>query len=261
MPNSERFEIIMPEDPRYRDRVRGLTRAAWPEFMLHDAVANEHWHELLDRFAGFQVALYDRENDEAAAMANSFPLRWTAPLAELPDGGWDWAFEEAVRQHQQGLTPNLSCAIQVAIRPEYRRYRLSRPVLEALHQIATQQGFEHLIVPLRPSQKSQYPLTSIDDYVNWQNSVGLPFDAWLRVHVRAGAQVLKCCHTSKTMRGTVAEWETWTGLRFPQTDRYIIPDALTPIQIDREQDEGIYVEPNVWVAHPVLAQEKRADKI
>jgi len=32
---------------------------------------------------------------------------------------------------------------------------------------------------------------------------------------------------------------------------HVVPDALVPVAIDWERDEGRYVEPNVWMCHPV----------
>ena len=49
--------------------------------------------------------------------------------------------------------------------------------------------------------------------------------------------------------GTVAQWEEWTELAFPESGSYVVPGALVPVEIDREQDEGLYVEPNVWMVH------------
>ncbi|HSJ87518.1 MAG TPA: hypothetical protein VK909_09950, partial [Anaerolineales bacterium] len=117
--------------------------------------------------------------------------------------------------------------------------------------IAKSNGYGHLVAPVRPNEKSKYPLTSIDDYIRWTTDDGLPFDAWLRVHARVGAKILKPCHASMTIRGSGADWESWTGLKFPQSGAYHIPGALNPMQIDVERDEGIYVEPNVWMVHEV----------
>src|SRR5215213_11696404 len=64
--SSDRFQIITPAHADYRNLVRGLTREVWPEFMLHDRVANENWHELFNRFWGYQLALYDTENHRVA---------------------------------------------------------------------------------------------------------------------------------------------------------------------------------------------------
>jgi len=85
--------------------------------------------------------------------------------------------------------------------------------------------------------------------VAWKTEAGLPFDAWLRIHVRTGGKVVKVCHISKTVRGTRAEWEQWTGIKFPQSGEYIIPGALNPIKMNDEKDVGIYIEPNVWMVH------------
>jgi hypothetical protein len=49
--------------------------------------------------------------------------------------------------------------------------------------------------------------------------------------------------------GTVAEWEEWTGMAFPESGEYVVPGALVPVTIDRERDQGRYVEPNVWMLH------------
>jgi GNAT superfamily N-acetyltransferase len=249
--NSARFQVITPSHPRFRDLVRGMTREVWPEFMLHERVANENWHELLDRFPDYQFALYDTLEDRAAGMGNSFPLRWDEVLDNLPEEGWDWAFQQAVANHKQGLTPNLHCAIQIIVRPAYRGKGLSSPMVQAVRAVTKSQGLPRLIIPLRPSEKPRYPLISLDDYIRWQNEDGEPLDLWLRVHVREGARIIKVCHQAKTICGTRREWEEWTGMKFPQSGRYIISGALEPIKMSTEEDEGIYIEPNVWIVHEV----------
>jgi hypothetical protein len=54
--------------------------------------------------------------------------------------------------------------------------------------------------------------------------------------------------------GTVAEWEEWTEIALPESGAYVVPGALVPVEIDRERDEGVYVEPNVWMVHPPAKQ-------
>ena len=248
--NTSRFQIISPSDlPDYRARAGAIAEASWPEFMLHDPVADEHWHELFDRFTDYQFALLDTETDCMAAMANSLPFFWDRPLDELPEGGWDWVFLKAVEDHKQGVAPNIQSAIQINIHPDYQSQGLSSRMVQAMRAIGQSKGFQHLVAPVRPNQKSKYPLISIDDYITWTNSEGLPFDAWLRVHARAGARVIKPCHESMIICGTRLKWEEWTGMKFPQSGRYHIPGALTPIEIKIEKDEGVYIEPNVWVVH------------
>lgn len=249
--SADRFQVITPAHAEYRNLVRGLTKEVWPEFMLHDRVANENWRELFDRFIEYQLSLYDTQNDRVAGMANSFPLRWEDRFENLPGDGWDWAFQESVSNHKQGIEPNVHCAIQIVVRPEYRGQGLSAPMVEAVRGVTASKGLKALIIPIRPSEKHKYPLINLDDYITWKTEQGLPFDPWLRVHVRAGARIIKVCHESKRIRGTVAEWEEWTGLKFPQSGEYVVPGALNPIEINMEQDEGIYIEPNVWIVHEV----------
>ena len=248
--NKDRFQVINSvSNKEYRHLVRGLMKEVWPEFMLHDRVANENWHEMLDRIPEYQFALYDTEQQRVAGMGNSFSLRWEDRLENLPEEGWDWAFQEAVKHHKQGVLPNVHCAIQIVLRSEYQGQGLSVPMVEAVRAVTKSMSLERLIIPLRPSEKSKYPLTRMDEYITWKEEENFPLDAWLRVHTKLGARVIKVCHRSKIIQGTCDEWETWTGLRFPQSGPYVIPGALNPIEIDIEQDEGIYIEPNVWIVH------------
>ena len=248
--NTSRFQRIKPGDlPDYRDRAGDISEASWPEFMMHDPIANENWHELFDRFSEYQFALMDTETNRMAAMANGLPFRWDQDISELPEGGWDWVFLQAVEGHKNGVAPNIQSAIQIAIHPDYRSQGLSTKMIQAMRAIGQSKGFKYLVAPVRPNQKSNYPLISIDDYIRWTNSEGLPFDAWLRVHVRVGARILKPCHQAMSIPGTRADWEGWTGMKFPQSGKYYVPGALNPMDMDIENDKGFYVEPNVWMVH------------
>lgn len=250
--DSSRFKLITPKDlGDYREQAGDIAEASWPEFMLHDAVADEHWHELFDRFEEFQFALLDTETTRMAAMGNSVPFHWDEPLEELPEGGWDWVFVKAIEDHKSSVQPNIQSAIQIAIHPDYQGQGLSSVMAEAMRRITKSKGYGNLVAPVRPSLKSKYPLTNIDDYITWTNGEGLPFDAWLRVHARLGARIIKPCHEAMTIRGTRAEWEEWTGLKFYQSGNYVIVGGLNPMKMDLEKGEGIYIEPNVWMQHSI----------
>ncbi len=250
--DTSRFQLITPNDlDDYDEQADGIANASWPEFMLHDPIANSNWHELFDRFNDYQFALWDTETNRMAAMGNSLPFHWDKDLSELPEGGWDWVFLQAIENHKNGVVPNIQSAIQIAIHPDYQSQGLSALMVKAMRAIGASKGFKNLVAPVRPNQKSKYPLTSIDDYITWQTDAGLPFDAWLRVHVRAGARIIKPCHQAMNIRGTRTEWEEWTKLKFPQSGEYIIPGALNSMKMDVEKDEGVYVEPNVWMVHPL----------
>jgi len=96
--------------------------------------------------------------------------------------------------------------------------------------------------------------TPMRRYVRWRREDGVPFDPWLRVHWHLGAKLLRVAPRSMAVTGTVAEWEEWTTMTFPESGRYIVPGALTPVTIDRRRNRGRYVEPNVWMRHPVTRE-------
>jgi hypothetical protein len=54
-------------------------------------------------------------------------------------------------------------------------------------------------------------------------------------------------------RGSVSDWERWTGLWLPDSGEYVVRGAMNPVSIDRERDEGVLTEPNVWMVHAVQA--------
>ena len=177
--NADRYKIISPNDlADYREQAGNIAEISWPEFMLQDLIANEHWHELFDRFNEYQFALLDTEMNRMAAMANSLPFFWDKPLEDLPEGGWDWVFLQAIEDHKKSVKPNIQSAIQINIHPEYQSQGLSSIMVQAMRGIGKTRGFQSLVAPVRPNQKSKYPLTSIDDYITWETDGGLPFDAW-----------------------------------------------------------------------------------
>ena len=92
---------------------------------------------------------------------------------------------------------------------------------------------------------------TIERYVAWRRDDGVLFDPWLRVHQRLGAQPLGIAPATVTVSGTVADWEEWTGLAFPASGSYVVPGALQPVSIDREQDLGLYEDHNLWMEHAV----------
>ena len=145
--------------------------------------------------------------------------------------------------------PTLVSAIQVLVDRNRHGSGLSATMLGEMRRIAAGAGYGDLVAPVRPSLKSRYPLTPMEEYVTWTTAEGLPFDPWLRVHARAGATIEKVCAESMIIPGSVADWEEWTGMRFPASGTYVIPGALEPVEIDVQADRGVYVEPNVWMHH------------
>ena len=239
--------VTLAERPDLADALDDHNGAAWPEFMLHFPVANRLWHHLDEELAGWQHMLVDPAGRIAAA-GNSAPLAWNGTDDDLP-AGWDDQFERTVAGLRAGIAPNTLGAIQIVVAPEHRGDRLAGRMVEVFRERARVAGFGALIACVRPTDKHRYPLTPIERYAAWTRADGLPFDAWIRLHVRLGARVVRAAPESMTTTGSVADWERRTGLAFPESGSYVVPFATNPVEVDREADRVTYNDANVWVVH------------
>jgi hypothetical protein len=140
-------------------------------------------------------------------------------------------------------------ALAAMVAPSHQRRGLSAAILQVMRATAAGHGLTALIAPVRPTLKHRYPLTSIERYMHWTQPDGSPFDPWLRVHWRLGAEFLQVAPHSMVVTGTVQEWEAWTGMSFPESGPYVVPGALQPVLIDLEKDCGRYEDPNIWMRH------------
>lgn len=245
--------FTLDDRPDLIQEVGRLHRAAWPRFMQHDPVADAYWPALTEYFAEVQLALCD-ESGRVIAAAHTIPVQWDGTLAGLP-AGWDAVLEKGVQGRWQGVVPTTLSALAVVIAPELRGKGLSEMMVRAMKELAAIYGWDALIAPVRPTQKSLYPLTPMERYIRWTQPDGLPHDRWLRVHTRLGARILTVAPRSMVIPAPIADWQAWTGLIFPESGTYVVPGALHPLQVDCETNIACYEEPNVWMHHPVAEPE------
>ncbi len=217
----------------------------WPEFIHHDQAVRRWWSALYERFRDFQFALYDEDSDIVLGEGCSIPIRWDGRTESLPEGVTvlEYGFSEP--------EPNVLCALVAVVDPRQHGKGLSGLIIKGMAEAARSAGLECLLAPVRPTWKERYPLTPMESYMRWTRADGLPFDPWIRLHHRLGAEILAVAPRSLDIRGTVSEWEAWTEMAFPETGEYVVKGALVPVTIDRERDQGRYVEPNVWMRHAV----------
>lgn len=223
----------------------------WPEFMLHDTVANKHWVRLYSEFPEYQFALFDRESGKMAVAGNCIPLFWDEDPENLPNGGWDWTVITGFRNKSEEVQPNAVSALSIAVSHEFRGRKLSSCMVEIMKETGRRNGLGTLLAPVRPSLKRDYPLIPMEKYIMWKNAEGLPFDPWLRVHVRGGGKIAGVCGASMTIPGSLKDWKDWTGMKFPGSGRYIVEGALVPVEINTDPGACMYIEPNVWVVHEI----------
>ena len=228
--------------------IASLEQGIWPEFMYHDQVLEQLFGRVISECAEYQFYVWDDEREEVVGGGNAIPAAWDGHAATLPAGGVDAVVE--ARFSADPPTPNVLCALQILIAPEYRGQALSSRMIQRMAEIGRAHGLDTLIAPVRPNLKDSYPLTPIERYIEWRRPDGQLLDPWLRTHERLGAEIARIAPESMRIPGTVAQWEEWTGLAFPESGSYVVPGALVPVEIDRERDEGLYVEPNVWMVHP-----------
>ena len=210
------------------------------EFARHGETHLRYGPRLREEFGEFQFETKD------GARGGTLPVHWDGTIDDLPRG-IDGVFERAFEQSDG----NVLSAIGVYV-PEVLRGRgLSRRALEQMLELARSKGFDTLIAPVKPTWKDRYPITPLERYAAWKRDDGLPFDPWMRTHARLGAEILTTEPHSVKVSGTVAEWESWTEMAFPESGEYVIPGGLAPLEINREQDTGLYWEPNVWMRHAV----------
>ncbi len=241
--------VTFTQRPDLRAAIEELVIAGWQTFMLHDTYANQHWDKLYTQFADFQFMLLD--GDDLIAVGNSIAVRWDGSDDSLPDDGWDAMLVSGMEDYEAGATPDTLCALSITIRPSHLGRGISQRVVRAMRDIAKQHSLKALIAPVRPTQKSQYPLIPMEQYITWKRDDGMLFDPWLRTHARLGARVVKVSPQAMLITGSIAEWQEWTQMTFPGSGQYIIPDGLVPVTVDLDRDQATYIEPNVWMVHPV----------
>lgn len=227
------------------------SEAVWPQYNLHADVFDDWWAPLEEDLSEYQFALVDEETDTVLAEGHTGPLDWDGDDANLPDG-IDSALRNVISGHREGRRPDTLCAFAAEVDPAVRQRGLSGELLKGMRELARRHGLRRLIAPVRPSWKERYPLAPIERYVTWRRDDGQLLDPWMRLHERLGARVATPLPRSMRISGTLADWESWTGLAFPESGEYVFPHGLAPLTVDRDAGSGLYHEPNVWMVHPEL---------
>jgi GNAT superfamily N-acetyltransferase len=244
--------FTLRERPDLRAQVFGSElQSVWPEFMRHDAASQLYFApKLFDRYLDY--AFVGVAEGKVVARAFSVPFAFGMDgRAELPDAGWDGVIRWAHDDQISNRAASAASALEISLLPEMRGKNTSLQMLDAMKANARAKGFSDLYAPVRPNQKHLQPQTPMRDYARTLDDNGLPVDAWLRTHVRVGGTIVKIAPCSMTIVGSIAEWSHWTGLTFDRSGEFIIADALVPVLVSLEQDHAVYVEPNVWVRHPL----------
>lgn len=191
----------------------GLFRGLWPEYNHHGIHTAAYFGALFPRLAEFQALFVDERSSRLVARGRTIPFRWDVAMTARGSG-------------------------------------MSSLVVATMVELARAHALCSLVAPVRSSKKDCYPLTPIDRYAQWRRSDGLPFDPWLRVHVRIGGRILRAQPRSMHIVAPARDWEASTGMSFPEEGDYVFPGGLAPLRV--WDGQGDYWEPNVWVAHDAM---------
>ncbi|WP_052423015.1 hypothetical protein [Nonomuraea candida] len=222
----------------------------WQPFVLNDPIA--------DLFYAFATTTYrdhvlvaDDDSEPGRLVARACMIPFVREGGELPDDGWDGVIRSGRLARERGLAADAVSALEITVRRDLQGKGLSSVMVAVMRDHAARLGHRELVAPVRPNHKHLEPHTPMSEYAFRTRPDGLPHDPWLRVHVRAGGTIVKVAPRSMVVPGTLAEWRAWTGLPFDRTGPVEVPGALTPVHCDVPHDHAVYVEPNVWVSHPL----------
>ncbi|QES50975.1 N-acetyltransferase [Streptomyces venezuelae] len=241
----------LAERPELAGRLWDMTDS-WPEFASQDPLSWLLYPRMVAELPEYVLVATD--GDAVVARGFSVPFALHAPgRGGLPARGWDqvllWTFSDLRRE----VAPDTVSAIEISVAAGRQGEGLSGLMLAAMRENARARGFAEVVAPVRPSGKPAEPDTPIEEYAYRTREDGLPYDPWLRVHVRAGGVIDSVAPLSMTISGSLAEWREWTGLPFDTAGPVHVPGALVPVHCAPDQGHAVYVEPNVWVRHPLSA--------
>jgi hypothetical protein len=242
------FDVVtLKQRPELEEQVERLHKETWDKFL--DGAPWLYWDSLFDTFADFQILLCD-PSDMVIGLGHTVPFDWDGTTEDLPPM-LDEVIKRALDAYHQGRTPTALSALAAIVPLKHQKRGLSSEIIRAMRSLAVEHNLTSVVVPVGPTLKHLYPLTPMERYVHWKRPDGSPFDPWIRVHWRLGAQQLCVAPKTAISTGTVAEWEEWTGMSFPESGAYIVPGALQPVEIDRERNIGRYEDPGVWMRHRI----------
>jgi GNAT superfamily N-acetyltransferase len=225
--------------------MEALFAEGFPEFISGDKEVDKYIARVRESFREYDIILTD-EYDQLAATGWGVPILWSAEMSELPSSFAD-ALRQSVEVHDALGAADAFVIGGAVVHPALKGRGTAESLIRALCDTAAAHHLAKVVAPVRPTRKHLYPLLDIDAYAAWVRNDGMPWDPWLRLHVRIGGRVIGFAREAQTMTGTVSQWEEWTGLEFPLSGDTIIPRGMAPLRIDKTADFGTYVEPNVWV--------------
>jgi amino acid adenylation domain-containing protein/non-ribosomal peptide synthase protein (TIGR01720 family) len=250
--NTTRYQLYsLAQRPELKKIADHLHRSAWPDYFAGDAVMQTYWPRLANEFGPYQFLLLN-DNNSVVALGNAIPIYWDGTLANLPVG-WDDGLERGFNTNSNTL-PNTLLILAAVTATEHMGSGLSSGILQAFKAIALTHHLEHLIAPVRPTGKTQFPHMTFSDYCNLKREDGLSVDNWLRTHERIKGKILKISLQSQLIKAGLADWQTWVDCPLTISGLQQFKDTLQPANVNIEAGYVEYYDPCVWIEHPLQSE-------
>lgn len=220
---------------------------AFPKIISESEVIKKNWTKLENYFPEYQQFLID-PNEELIGFINTVPFHFNKSLSELPEFGWDWMFEKAITDYETKTNPNFLGGLQVIVKSKFQGKGFSKQILNYTKNFIKSTKLLNLVIPIRPTEKHKFPQMPMTAYLKLKNENEI-YDPWIRTHIKGGAQIIKVCEKSMTMKGDIKFWESMLNKKILKSGKYKLEGALDLITIDCENNIGQYVEPNIWIKY------------
>ncbi len=227
-------------------QVADLDDRSWPIFLQNGDAKS--WKHLYDELADTVILFVN--NDKVISAGFTVPIQWNNELTDLP-ASIEEILQRGLEIKYSNQEPDTLVPIGALVDKHYQGQGLSRAILIEMKKLAAKLNLSKLIVPVRPTHKSRYPLQSITEYTSWKNKDNQYYDPWLRVHEKLGAKIIKITASTLTVKGSLLDWSKWTNMVFPSSGEYVVPGALSTVNVDIVNNIAQYQDPNVWMQHPM----------
>lgn len=261
------FDIVLPDEFEWdinlesdENAINFLTNKVWPFYLTekpdievtvpYQSFQYQRYQE--QRF--FSWGIRERHSKQLVAFVSSRCLYSEKEQIVFPQGGWQWSLQAAFEDEQV----NTLCLTSVTVDPQYRAIGLAKALVNSAKQQARYLGFHTVLVPVRPTNKVNYPNISMQKYIDGVVNVRakgkekgdlFPKDPWVTLHYRLGGTLLNICDQSMVITASVNWWATRLNVSFKGLKQVNIPFGLVPLEVQHERHLAIYTEPNIWMKY------------
>ena len=153
----------LKDRPDLSGELQKLNRKSWPDFIIYGD--SYSWDRLYAELSDFLLLLTDK-NDLLIGGGFTVPVAWNGKLDDLLS-----SIEKIILNglESKGSSANTLIAIAALVDKRFRGQSISADILKQIKYLAIQRGFQNLIIPVRPTWKTRYPLQSIESYSKWRN--------------------------------------------------------------------------------------------